>query len=79
MTRRVGTRREVLGWGVSLSGKSVRRFYRLGWLLRYRDYGIGRLAFAGSTRGGFTAEELDFIINYDSKYPFGRNGGDEEE
>ena len=28
---------------------------------------------------GFTAEELDFIINYDIKYRLGRDGGDEEE
>jgi hypothetical protein len=28
---------------------------------------------------GFTAEELDFIINYDIKYRRGRDAGDEEE
>ena len=28
---------------------------------------------------GFTAEELDFIINYDIKYRLGRGGEEEEE
>lgn len=28
---------------------------------------------------GFTAEELDFILNYDIKYRLGRNTGEEEE
>ena len=28
---------------------------------------------------GFTAEELDFILNYDIKYRLGRNAGEEEE
>jgi len=28
---------------------------------------------------GFTAEELDFILNYDLKYRFGRSAGGEEE
>jgi hypothetical protein len=28
---------------------------------------------------GFTAEELDFILNYDIKYRLGRDTGDEEE
>ena len=28
---------------------------------------------------GFTAEELDFILNYDIKYRLGRGTGDEEE
>ncbi|MGD0093114.1 MAG: hypothetical protein ABSE73_24645, partial [Planctomycetota bacterium] len=27
---------------------------------------------------GFTAEELDFIINYDIKYRMGQDGGEEE-
>ncbi len=27
---------------------------------------------------GFTAEELDFILNYDIKYRLGRSTGDEE-
>lgn len=27
---------------------------------------------------GFTAEELDFIMNYDIKYRFGRSAGGEE-
>jgi hypothetical protein len=27
---------------------------------------------------GFTAEELDFIINYDIKYRMGRDNGGEE-
>ena len=27
---------------------------------------------------GFTAEELDFILNYDIKYRLGRDAGDEE-
>lgn len=26
---------------------------------------------------GFTAEELDFIVNYDVKYRMGRDAGDE--
>jgi len=29
-------------------------------------------------RHGFTAEELDFIINYDIKYRLGRDAGEEE-
>jgi hypothetical protein len=28
---------------------------------------------------GFTAEELDFILNYDIKYRLGRGAGDEED
>ena len=28
---------------------------------------------------GFTAEELDFILNYDIKYRLGRDTGEEEE
>ncbi len=28
---------------------------------------------------GFTAEELDFILNYDIKYRMGRDSGEEEE
>lgn len=28
---------------------------------------------------GFTAEELDFIINYNIKYRMGRGAGDEDE
>jgi hypothetical protein len=28
---------------------------------------------------GFTAEELDFILNYDIKYRLGRDAGNEEE
>ena len=28
---------------------------------------------------GFTAEELDFIVNYDIKYRLGRNAGGEED
>jgi hypothetical protein len=28
---------------------------------------------------GFTAEELDFILNYDIKYRLGRSTGEEEE
>lgn len=27
---------------------------------------------------GFADEELDFIINYDTKYGMGKGGGDEE-
>ena len=27
---------------------------------------------------GFTEEELDFILNYDIKYRFGRSTGEEE-
>jgi hypothetical protein len=28
---------------------------------------------------GFTAEELDFILNYDIKYRLGRSAGEDEE
>jgi hypothetical protein len=28
---------------------------------------------------GFTAEELDFVLNYDIKYRLGRGGGEQEE
>lgn len=28
---------------------------------------------------GFTAEELDFILNYDRKYRLGRDGGEQNE
>ena len=28
---------------------------------------------------GFTAEELDFIVNYDIKYRLGRSAGEEED
>jgi hypothetical protein len=42
-----------------------------------------RTSFSGSNRGvaghyGFTAEELDFILNYDIKYRLGRDDGEEE-
>jgi len=42
-----------------------------------------RTSFRGSNRGvaghpGLTAEELDFILNYDIKYRLGRDAGKEE-
>ena len=37
-----------------------------------------RLQIGSAWRYGFTAEELDFISNYDIKYRLGRDSGDED-
>jgi hypothetical protein len=45
--------------------------------LRLDAFALNRLACL-TRHYGFTAEQLDFVINYDIKYRLGRDGGEEE-
>jgi hypothetical protein len=42
------------------------------------SFPVGATSWALARHCGFTAEELDFILNYDIKYCLGRDTGDEE-
>ena len=59
-----------------LSSRSPRA---LPWAVIFRPVGASASDTMLAGHSGFTAEELDFILNYDIKYRLGRSTGEEED
>ena len=51
----------------------------LPWAVIFRPVGAAAGATVLACHYGFTAEEVDFILNYDIKYRLGRSTGEEED